>query len=43
MSKRIRFGSDFSCVSDTQAYKQAGNSVVVKMYEIIFKNLRLNE
>jgi DNA (cytosine-5)-methyltransferase 1 len=30
---------DFSCVSDSQAYKQAGNSIVVKMLEIIIKRL----
>lgn len=32
---------DFSVVSDSQAYKQAGNSVVVKMWELIFKKLFL--
>jgi DNA (cytosine-5)-methyltransferase 1 len=32
---------DFSCVSDTQAYKQAGNSIVVRVLEKIIKNLPL--
>ena len=32
---------DFSCVSDTQAYKQAGNSIVVTVLEKIINNLRL--
>lgn len=34
------FSEDFTWpVSDSQAYKQAGNSVVVKMWELIFKKL----
>jgi DNA (cytosine-5)-methyltransferase 1 len=32
---------DFSCVSDSQAYKQAGNSIVVRVLEKIIKNLNL--
>jgi len=32
---------DFSCVSDSQAYKQAGNSIVVRVLEKIIKNLSL--
>lgn len=32
---------DFSCVSDSQAYKQAGNGVVVKMFELLIKELFL--
>jgi DNA (cytosine-5)-methyltransferase 1 len=32
---------DFSCVSDSQAYKQAGNSIVVRVLEKIIKNLPL--
>lgn len=32
---------DFSVVSDTQAYKQAGNSIVVAVLEKIIKNLKL--
>ena len=32
---------DFSVVSDTQAYKQAGNSIVVGVLEKIIKNLKL--
>jgi DNA (cytosine-5)-methyltransferase 1 len=32
---------DFSCVSDTQAYKQAGNSIVVAVLEKIIANLKL--
>lgn len=36
------FDDSFSWpVSDSQAYKQAGNSVVVKMFELILKGLRL--
>ena len=31
----------FSCVSDSQAYKQAGNSIVVRVLEKIIKNLPL--
>lgn len=31
---------DFSCVSDSQAYKQAGNSIVVKMFELLLKKLK---
>lgn len=30
---------DYSCVSDSQAYKQAGNSIVVRVLEKIIKNL----
>ena len=32
---------DFSVVSNSQAYKQAGNSIVVKMLEIIVKQFKL--
>jgi len=32
---------NFSCVSDSQAYKQAGNSIVVRVLEKIIKNLNL--
>jgi DNA (cytosine-5)-methyltransferase 1 len=32
---------DFSCVSDRQAYKQAGNSIVVRVLEKIINNLPL--
>jgi DNA (cytosine-5)-methyltransferase 1 len=32
---------DFSCVSDSQAYKQAGNSIVVRVLEKIINNLNL--
>lgn len=32
---------DFSVVSNSQAYKQAGNSIVVKCLELIIKNLKL--
>ena len=32
---------DFSCVSDSQAYKQAGNSIVVRVLEKIINNLSL--
>jgi len=32
---------DFSCVSDSQAYKQAGNSIVVRVLDKIIKNLSL--
>jgi site-specific DNA-cytosine methylase len=32
---------DFSVVSDTQAYKQAGNSIVVRVLEKIIANLPL--
>ena len=32
---------DFSCVSDSQAYKQAGNSIVVRVLQKIIKNLNL--
>lgn len=32
---------DFSCVSDSQAYKQVGNSIVVRVLEKIIKNLNL--
>jgi len=32
---------DYSCVSDSQAYKQAGNSIVVRVLEKIIKNLSL--
>ena len=32
---------DFSVVSDSQAYKQAGNSIVVRVLEKIIKNLNL--
>lgn len=32
---------DFSVVSDNQAYKQAGNSIVVRILEKIIKNLNL--
>jgi len=32
---------DFSCVSDSQAYKQAGNSIVVRVLEKIINNLPL--
>lgn len=32
---------DFSVVSDTQAYKQAGNSIVVSVLEKIINNLKL--
>ena len=33
--------SDFSCVSDSQAYKQAGNSIVVNVLSEIIKKLKL--
>ena len=32
---------DFSCVSDSQAYKQAGNSIVVNVLSEIIKKLKL--
>tara|TARA_R110002126_G_scaffold62250_1_gene160386 strand:+ start:1598 stop:2857 length:1260 start_codon:yes stop_codon:yes gene_type:complete len=32
---------DFSCVSDSQAYKQAGNSITVRVLEKILNNLKL--
>jgi DNA (cytosine-5)-methyltransferase 1 len=32
---------DFSVVSDTQAYKQAGNSITVRVLELILRNLPL--
>ena len=32
---------DFSVVSDTQAYKQAGNSITVRVLELILNNLHL--
>lgn len=32
---------DISCVSDTQAYKQAGNSIVVRVLEKIIANLQI--
>lgn len=32
---------DFSCVSDSQAYKQAGNSIVVRVLEKIIDKLKL--
>jgi DNA (cytosine-5)-methyltransferase 1 len=32
---------DFSCVSDSQAYKQAGNSITVRVLEKIIKNFKL--
>ena len=32
---------DFSCVSDSQAYKQAGNSITVRVLEKIIRNLKL--
>ena len=32
---------DFSCVSDSQAYKQAGNSIVVNVLYEIIKKLKL--
>jgi len=32
---------DFSCVSDSQAYKQAGNSIIVRVLEKILLNLQL--
>lgn len=32
---------DFSCVSDSQAYKQAGNSIVVDVLEALIKRLKL--
>jgi len=32
---------DFSCVSDSQAYKQAGNSITVRVLEKILLNLQL--
>ena len=37
----IKVGSDFSCVSDSQAYKQAGNSIVVNVLSDIIKKLKL--
>ena len=33
---------DFSVVSDSQAYKQAGNSIVVAVLYKILKNLKIN-
>ena len=32
---------DFSCVSDSQAYKQAGNSIVVDVLEALIKRMKL--
>jgi site-specific DNA-cytosine methylase len=32
---------DFSVVSDSQAYKQAGNSIVVKMLELIISKFNI--
>lgn len=32
---------DFSCVSDSQAYKQAGNSITVRVLEKIIRQLKL--
>ena len=37
----IKVGSDFSVVSDSQAYKQAGNSIVVNVLYEIIKKLKL--
>ena len=31
-----------ACISDTQQYKMAGNSIVVDVLEAIFKNLFLD-
>jgi site-specific DNA-cytosine methylase len=31
---------DFSVVSDSQAYKQAGNSIVVKCLEVIINKFK---
>lgn len=36
----IRDDFDFSCVSDSQAYKQAGNSIVVNVLTELIKKLK---
>ena len=37
----IKVGFDFSVVSDSQAYKQAGNYIVVNVLYEIIKKLKL--
>ena len=41
ITKKIRLIELFAGISDSQCYKQAGNSIVVNVLEAIFRNMNI--